>query len=109
MDLVTHDHHLVAKFMTVESTPLSSAGFDEIMHIRQARDDVPQALAIKEVDPTLYVDTSFSAHITNDAGNLANLVPYIGSDKIMMGDGSHLNISHIGDCIEIKINKKTLN
>lgn len=64
-------------------------------------------MAAADVDPTLYMDTGASAHITNDPGNLTNLVPYAGSDKIMVGDGSCLNISHIGDCVKyrnIKLN-----
>ena len=56
----------------------------------------------EKVDFTLYVDTGASAHITNDVGNLTNFAPYKGSDKIMVGDGSHLNISHIGNCIKFK-------
>lgn len=73
----------------------------------QAHDDIPQVLAAEDVDPTLYMDTGASAHITNDPGNLTNLVPYAGSDKITVGDGSCLNISHIGDCVQyrnIKLN-----
>lgn len=28
---------------------------------------------------------------------LPNLVPYTGSDKVLIGDGNKLNVSHIGD------------
>ena len=38
----------------------------------QAHDDIPQALVVEDVDPTLYMDTGASAHITNDPGNLTN-------------------------------------
>lgn len=73
----------------------------------QAQSGIPQALVTEDLDPTLYMDTGASAHITNDAGNLTNLAPYIGSDKVIIGDGSRLHISHIGDYVKynnIKLN-----
>lgn len=48
-------------------------------------------------DPNLYVDTGANAHVTNDPGKLLHPRPYNGNDKLMIGDGSKLHISHIGD------------
>lgn len=42
-------------------------------------------------------DAGASAHVTGNQGNLKNLVPYAGSDTIMVGDGNKLPISHIGE------------
>lgn len=41
----------------------------------QAHDNIPQALVTKDIDPTPYVDTGASAHITNDPGTITNAVP----------------------------------
>lgn len=53
------------------------------------------------LDPRVYVDIGASVHMTNDPGNLANLVHFQGLDKVMIGDGS-CHISHIGDCVKYK-------
>eukprot|EP00268_Persea_americana_P017922 TRINITY_DN18756_c0_g1_i2.p1 TRINITY_DN18756_c0_g1~~TRINITY_DN18756_c0_g1_i2.p1 ORF type:complete len:147 (+),score=19.51 TRINITY_DN18756_c0_g1_i2:863-1303(+) len=45
----------------------------------------------------MYVDTGANAHITNDPGNLYHALPYFGNEKVMIGDGSKLKISPIGD------------
>lgn len=59
-------------------------------------------MSTESIDPTYYVDMGASSHITNDPGNLINLVPYKGHDKIMVGDGSDLHISQVGDCMTYK-------
>lgn len=76
---------------------------------------IPQALATmtsnEGLDPSVYVDTGASSHMTNDAGILTNLVPYSGSDQVLVGNGSQLNITHIGDCNQyknLKLNKVLL-
>lgn len=46
--------------------------------------------------------TRASLHITNDPGTLVHLKPYVDDNKIMVGDDSHLNIFHIGDCVKYK-------
>lgn len=63
--------------------------------------DVPQALAALHLahnqDDARYPDTGVSAHMTADAGKLHPLIPCTGPEKIMVGNGESLNISHIGD------------
>ena len=63
--------------------------------------DVPQALAALHLahnqDDAWYLDTGGSTHMTADAGKLHSLIPYTGPEKIMVGNGESLNISHIGD------------
>lgn len=48
-------------------------------------------------DPDMYVDTGANAHMTNNLGILTNLTSYHGLDKVVVGDGNCLKISHIGD------------
>ena len=48
-------------------------------------------------DPNIYADTGANAHIRNNPGIVSNLVPYRGSDKVMVVDGNKLDSSHIGD------------
>lgn len=71
-----------------------------------AQEELPQALATltvnEEADANIYMDTGASAHITNNLGTLTNLIPYDGYDKVIVGDGSKLHISHIGDCLDYK-------
>ena len=45
--------------------------------------------------PTWYVDTGASHHMTNDYKNLDFYKPYIGLDSVKVGDGASLPISHI--------------
>lgn len=71
-----------------------------------AQEELPQALATltvnEEADANIYMDTGASAHITNNLGTLTNLICYDGYDKVIVGDGSKLHISHIGDCLDYK-------
>jgi len=68
----------------------------------QASEDLPRALASVNLndpnigDNAVYVDSGASTHMTNSSGKLSNLKPYKGTDKIVVGNGSELNITHIG-------------
>lgn len=44
-----------------------------------------------------YFDSGATHHITNNLQNLANPQPTSGTDGIMVGNGSHLQVSHIGE------------
>ncbi|KAH0730798.1 hypothetical protein KY289_001986 [Solanum tuberosum] len=67
-----------------------------------ASEDLPRALpSINLNDPKIgdnavYVDSGASTHMTNSSGKLSNLKPYKGTDKIVVGNGSELNITRIG-------------
>ena len=41
-------------------------------------------------------DTGATAHITDDPGTLSKLTPYVGSDSVIVGNGSELSITHTG-------------
>uniref|UniRef100_A0A6N2KS64 Integrase catalytic domain-containing protein n=1 Tax=Salix viminalis TaxID=40686 RepID=A0A6N2KS64_SALVM len=47
--------------------------------------------------PQWLVDTAASNHVTDDLHNLSLTSPYEGSDAIVIGDGTGLNISHTGN------------
>ncbi|KAF8399800.1 hypothetical protein HHK36_015671 [Tetracentron sinense] len=48
-------------------------------------------------DPDWIPDTGASSHMTNNPGIFTALRPYNGGDKIIIGNGQSLSISHIGD------------
>ena len=54
-------------------------------------------------DPSFYVDSRATLHMTNDAGKLSSIEQYNGNNMIYVGDGNGLPISHIGDaCVTSK-------
>ncbi|KAL5699696.1 hypothetical protein ACHQM5_030565 [Ranunculus cassubicifolius] len=61
---------------------------------------LPQALAAMKLsdsqDSAWFPDTGASAHMTADSGKLSSITPYYGSDKILVGDGNALDITHTG-------------
>ncbi|KAF3771752.1 Galactoside 2-alpha-L-fucosyltransferase [Nymphaea thermarum] len=44
-----------------------------------------------------YVDSGAAAHVTGDTGNISSVFPYLGQGSVVMGDGSHHTISHVGN------------
>jgi hypothetical protein len=61
--------------------------------------DIPQALAAMTIadnqDSTWFPDTGATDHITGDPGKLQSLIPYHGTDGVMVGNGDNLQITHI--------------
>lgn len=47
-------------------------------------------------DATWYFDTVASAHMTPSKGNFIQKNPYTGSDHVLVGNGTLLNIENIG-------------
>ena len=64
-------------------------------------EEIPQALAALSIsdpnDPEWIPDSGATSHMTNDAGKLHSLKPYLDPDKIVIGDEKTLKITHIGD------------
>ncbi|KAF6159330.1 hypothetical protein GIB67_032101 [Kingdonia uniflora] len=60
----------------------------------------PQALAAMTINDrrnsSWYPDTGATVHMTNNPGNLTHVHPYFGSDKVIVGNGAPLSISHVG-------------
>ncbi|RVX09873.1 Retrovirus-related Pol polyprotein from transposon RE1 [Vitis vinifera] len=48
------------------------------------------------VDESWYLDSGASHHLTQNLGNLTSTSPYIGTDRVTIGNGKHLSISNIG-------------
>ena len=64
------------------------------------KDEVPQALGtvnLNQTDDQIYADSWATFHIINNPGKLKTIVPYKGHDKIFVGNGQGLQISHIGN------------
>ncbi|OIS99603.1 hypothetical protein A4A49_23651 [Nicotiana attenuata] len=67
----------------------------------QAPEDFLEALATLNVnsqsggDNAHYMDSGASTHMTNNSSNLSNLKPYNGNDKIVVGNGQELDITHV--------------
>ena len=47
-------------------------------------------------DPSWYIDSGATNHITNDLGNLVNPKVYVGNEQLYVGDGNALLINHVG-------------
>ena len=65
-------------------------------------EEIPQALATmtlneEEKDPTFYVDSGATTHITNNPSKMTQITPYKGNDAIFVRNGEALRISHIGE------------
>ncbi|KAF5462652.1 hypothetical protein F2P56_018640 [Juglans regia] len=45
-----------------------------------------------------YTDTGASAHMTSDVSQLDKVEPYTGTDRVIVGNGSSLPITHMGSC-----------
>lgn len=69
----------------------------------QAVEDLPQALEAVNFQDTqardnaMYVDSGATNHLTNYKSNLSDLRTYNGTNKITIGNGSHLNITDVGN------------
>ncbi|KAH0776627.1 hypothetical protein KY290_008038 [Solanum tuberosum] len=67
----------------------------------QVVEDLPQALATvnfqdtQAEDNAMYVDSGATNHRTNNKGNLSDLKTYNGTNKINVGNGPRLNITHV--------------
>ena len=63
-------------------------------------EDILKALAAMNVSQELkewLPDTSATTDMTGDTGKVRNLVPYSGSNCVMVGNGNKLKITHVGD------------
>ena len=66
-------------------------------------EDAAKALTIMSISNSQnegrFPDTGATQHMTSDNGKLIDCKPYFGSDKIMVGNGQKLNITHTGNTI----------
>ncbi|KAH9671717.1 reverse transcriptase Ty1/copia-type domain-containing protein [Citrus sinensis] len=54
-------------------------------------------------DPSWYIDSGATNHITNDLGKLVNPKAYVGNEQLYVGDGNALLINHVGS-VKLTIN-----
>ncbi|KAF8405029.1 hypothetical protein HHK36_009925 [Tetracentron sinense] len=55
------------------------------------------AMSIQDLGDTSWIpDTGATTHASNEPGKISNLIPYSGHNKLLMGDGSPLSITHTG-------------
>lgn len=50
----------------------------------------------QQCDPTWYVDSGATNHITHDLHNLNISIPYNGTDQVAVGNGQQLPIQSVG-------------
>ncbi|KAK4481427.1 hypothetical protein RD792_012318 [Penstemon davidsonii] len=66
------------------------------------------AIKLDEIqDPSWFPDTGATSHMTSNVGKLTSLTPYHGTDKVYVGNGALLDISHIGTA-SIPLGNKSL-
>ena len=51
------------------------------------------------MDPSWYVDSGATNYIIDDMHNISHKSDYKGNDKLSVGNGAKLNISHIGSLL----------
>lgn len=51
------------------------------------------------MDPSWYFDTGATDHVTPDISKLTIANDYTGDDKLQVGNGKHLSISHVGSSL----------
>ncbi|KAI5666315.1 hypothetical protein M9H77_16168 [Catharanthus roseus] len=61
-------------------------------------------LNLSNSDPSLFMDSGATSHMTNNVGILSDLKPYKDSNDIYLGNGNKLAITHTGDTCVGKIN-----
>ena len=71
----------------------------------ESTDNLSQALVsttlsdTQDQDPTWYTDTVATSHMTYDKGNLQHSSIYNGYNHVIVGNGTRLKISHVGDTV----------
>ncbi|KAK9184805.1 hypothetical protein WN943_025156 [Citrus x changshan-huyou] len=59
-------------------------------------------------NPSWYIDSGATNHITNDLGKLLDSQAYTGTEKLFVGDGNALAITHIGSVVLNTSNSQSL-
>uniref|UniRef100_A0A2N9FA52 Uncharacterized protein n=1 Tax=Fagus sylvatica TaxID=28930 RepID=A0A2N9FA52_FAGSY len=60
---------------------------------------VAGSVILLDHDSHWYTDTGATSHMTSTAGNLHSSSPYYGHDYVVVGNGTRLPISHVGNTI----------
>lgn len=51
----------------------------------------------EENDPMLYANSSATSHVVNNSGMISSTQPYKGTEKLYVGNGEGLQITHIDE------------
>ena len=60
------------------------------------------------IDPTWYMDTGATNHLTNDMSKLSTQEPYRGHDQVHTTNGAGMRISHVGQASLLAHNSRKL-
>lgn len=61
---------------------------------------MPSSLPPEHIeDPSWYIDSGATNHITNDLGKLLDSQVYTSTEKLFVGDGNALAITHVGPVV----------
>ncbi|OMO62605.1 Integrase, catalytic core [Corchorus capsularis] len=73
--------------------------------------DIPQQLValslVEKQDDAWYPDTGATSHMTSDLGKLSIATSYDGPEKVMVGNGASIDISHSGSIV-LKVDDKQI-
>ena len=64
------------------------------------------AFTLNNNDPSFYMDSGVTTHMTNNVGILSYTKPYKGKDVIYVGNGNKLDITHTGSACIGELNLK---
>lgn len=110
------DHVPGIPFGSFYSSPSNPAAFNcyngvnNDQKFNQNQNSVAPFISSPEVieDPSWYIDSGASSHITNDSGKLLDFQPYFGSEELLVGNGNGLKIKHIGSVLLATYSHKPL-
>ena len=113
---IQSDHVAGIPFGSFHSGPSNPAAFNcyngvnNDQKFNQNQNSVAPFISSPEVieDPSWYIDSGASSHITNDSGKLLDLQPYFGSEELLVGNGNGLKIKHIGSVLLATYSHKPL-
>ncbi|KAH9684881.1 retrovirus-related pol polyprotein from transposon RE1 [Citrus sinensis] len=91
-------HGIPAPSFAHNSSPYYSGNFPNGVPSTSGPSPQATCAANPEVaeDPSWYIDSGATNHITNDLGNLVNPKVYVGNEQLYVGDGNALLINHVG-------------
>lgn len=58
------------------------------------------------IDPSWYMDSGASTHVTSELGKLSTQEPYRGHDQVRTANGAGMHISHVGQASLLTHNSK---
>jgi histone deacetylase 1/2 len=93
-----HTVHVCYHKFDISYANSSNSGINSLnMNIRNQNNILVMVASSNNLtDDNWYLNFGASHHLTQNVENLTNFTPYIGTDKVIVGNGKHLSISNIG-------------